>query len=68
MESPKQKRFKQFSEKKELNFKRCNHAHAEVIDGKLICPECGNAWTGPRLNELIDLLKERNLQTWEYGI
>jgi len=51
------KKFDSFRESKEVNFKRCKHKKAKVVNNELRCP-CGSAWSGPRLNELVKALVE----------
>ena len=46
------------SEQKNVKFKRCVHKGVKYDNGKLICT-CGAVWTGPRLQELFDLLTKK---------
>lgn len=52
------KKYKAFSEKKELNFDKCDHSKVEYKNGALVCP-CGASWSGPRLQELFDFLTKK---------
>ena len=49
-------KYEAFEEIRQVNFKGCSHRNVEIKDGKAICT-CGAGWEGPRLNELIKLLK-----------
>lgn len=40
----------------ELNFKRCSHKDAKIINNELKC-KCGVGWTGPNLHHLQKLLQ-----------
>ena len=51
-------RFEAFSEKKEVKFDKCQHKGVKFQDGQLVCP-CGASWSGPRLQELFDLLTKK---------
>jgi len=52
------KKYKAFSEKKELNFGRCSHRDVHFDKGYLVCP-CGSSWSGERLNELFDFFTKK---------
>lgn len=41
----------------ELNFKKCNHKEAQIINNELRC-RCGAAYAGPRLDLLQKLFQE----------
>ena len=47
-----------FTEKKEINFTKCDHKGVRFEKGKLICT-CGVGWEGERLNELFELLTKK---------
>ena len=44
------------AEQAQVEFPKCNHKKAKVVDGSLRCP-CGAAWSGPRLSELLNAFK-----------
>jgi len=50
------KKHKAFGAYKKVKFKRCNHKKAVITNGELRCPDCGAAWSGPRLIELYKKL------------
>ena len=41
----------------ELNFKKCSHKEASIINNELRC-KCGAAWSGSNLDHLQKLFKE----------
>lgn len=41
----------------ELNFKKCSHKDAIIVNNELRC-NCGAAWAGPQLHYLQKLFKE----------
>jgi hypothetical protein len=45
-------------ETKEVKFEKCKHKGVKFQNGMLVCP-CGASWSGPRLQELFDLLTKR---------
>ena len=52
------KKYKAFSEKKDVKFDRCDHKRVKFVDGGLLCP-CGATWTGTRLQEVFDILTKK---------
>ena len=55
------KAFKAFQESRKIKFKRCKHKNAKIVDGELRCPDCGAAWAGPRI---VDLLNKFRGKIW----
>ena len=51
--------YKAKSEEKPIEFRKCRHKNAKVINGQLRC-SCGAAWRGPRLIDLLNLLGEKH--------
>ena len=51
--------YKAYGEKRNLESKKCNHSKAKVVNNELRCP-CGAAWSGPRLQDLLDKLGGKN--------
>lgn len=51
-------KFKALYETKEIKFDRCKHKNVKFQNGMLVCP-CGASWSGPRLQELFDLLAKK---------
>jgi len=48
--------YKAINEYKTVEFKRCKHKDAKVVDGQLRC-KCGAAWRGPRIIDLLNKFK-----------
>ena len=50
-----------YEETRELSTIRCTHKKVtfDPVKHALICPECGAGWSGPRLGELEQLLKNQ---------
>lgn len=44
------------NETKEITLLKCSHKQVSHVNGILRCT-CGASWSGPRLNELYQLLK-----------
>lgn len=49
------KNFKSHSEKTPEEFIKCKHTDAKIINGELRC-KCGSAWSGGRLDILMEKL------------
>lgn len=48
--------YKAKGEKRRVGFRKCKHKQAKVVDGELRC-SCGAAWSGPRIAELLKVIK-----------
>jgi len=46
-----------YMEKRAVKFSKCPHKNITIKDGEARC-SCGAAWRGPRLADLLKLLKE----------
>lgn len=51
-------KYEAFTEKKELNFTKCDHKEVKFVGDGLRCV-CGAGWQGERLNELFELLTKK---------
>jgi hypothetical protein len=49
------KKHKAYTESTEVKFKHCKHKKSKLINNEIRCG-CGASWSGPRIEELFNLL------------
>lgn len=47
----------------ELKTQRCDHRDIRIVSSNEARCKCGAAYTGPNIQKLVEILKNRNLQT-----